>query len=98
MEEGFQQTSGSLMDLGRRVLIGGTPPPPNKSQSWSLWLSLHSWLKTICTTRNLEFIDNFNLFRKRPAFFRPDGIHPNGLGSRTLADNIFYAISTSCAH
>lgn len=54
--------------------------------------SLHSWLQETCPSCNLALTDNFNLFWNCHVFFKFDGIHPFTLGTKVLADNIFYSV------
>lgn len=83
--EPLKQDFMKLIDFftvhGRRLFLSG--PIPGR-------FSLHTWLQSTCAALNVAFIDNFNLFWKRPGFFRPDGP-----GSRTLTDNILYSIWNS---
>jgi len=86
----------SLTVHNKYVFVSGPLPPLNRGiDRFSCTLSFHTCLQSTCATRNTVFIDNFNLLWNRPAFFRPDGIHPNVLGSRILTDNLFYSIYAS---
>jgi len=99
LKQDFIQLINSLPIHSKKFFISGPLPSLNRGIGrFSRTLSLHTWLKLTCTARNIAFVDNFNLFWKRPAFFQRDGIHPNGLGSRTLTDNLFYSILNSSLH
>uniref|UniRef100_A0A3B5ABM1 Uncharacterized protein n=1 Tax=Stegastes partitus TaxID=144197 RepID=A0A3B5ABM1_9TELE len=58
-------------------------------------LQIHVWLQSQCCSFGLGFIDNFNLFWELSSFFFFK-LHPNRAGSRMLAANLFYSIS-SCS-
>lgn len=99
LKRDFTKLLDSLVHKGIRLFVSGPLPPLGRGVGrFSRTLSLHTWLQLTCTARNIAFVDNFNLFWNRPAFFRRDGIHPNGLGSRILTDNLFYTVWTSPVH
>uniref|UniRef100_A0A8D0D377 SGNH hydrolase-type esterase domain-containing protein n=1 Tax=Sander lucioperca TaxID=283035 RepID=A0A8D0D377_SANLU len=95
MKRDFCELLDALANDGKRFFISGPLPPLHGMERFSRSLSINTWLQAACRARNLAFIDNFNLFWKRPAFFRGDGIHPNGLGARILSDNLFYIVRNS---
>uniref|UniRef100_A0A8C9XWN1 SGNH hydrolase-type esterase domain-containing protein n=1 Tax=Sander lucioperca TaxID=283035 RepID=A0A8C9XWN1_SANLU len=88
MKRDFCELIDALAYDGKQFFISGPLPPLHGMERFSRSLSINTWLQAACRARNLAFIDNFNLFWKRPAFFRGDGIHPNGLGARILSDNL----------
>lgn len=96
LKHDFTKLLDSLIVHSKRIFVCGPLTPLNHGMGHiSCTLSFHSWLESTCAANNIAFVDNFNLFWKRPAFFWCEGIHPNCLGSRTLTDNIFYKILIS---
>jgi len=99
LKQDFSKLLDYIMVHSRWVFIRGPIPPLTCSVGrFSRMLRFHTWLKLTYAARNIVFIDNFNLFWKHLAFFRPNAVHPKGLGSSTLTDNIFYSIWTSPSH
>lgn len=85
-----------LSSCGKSVFISGpTPTVARGVEGFSRILSLHTWLQSTCSTRNIHFIDNFNLFWNRSPLFKNDGLHLNRHGSRMLAANLQHAIHTT---
>ena len=82
-----------LDSCGKSVFISGPIPTVARgAERFSRILSLHTWLQSTCSIRNIKFIDNFNLFWNRSPFFKTDGLHPNRHGSRMLAANLQYTV------
>ena len=90
----FQRLFSLLHSSGLEVFISGPLPTVFRGMGrFSRLLSLHSWLETQGKVWGFAYIDNFDVFWRKPSLFRPDGLHPNGEGSRVLADNIHQAVS-----
>uniref|UniRef100_A0A7N8XT48 SGNH hydrolase-type esterase domain-containing protein n=1 Tax=Mastacembelus armatus TaxID=205130 RepID=A0A7N8XT48_9TELE len=69
-----------LSNCGKTIFMSGPIPTFGRgSGRFSRILSLNTWIKSVSLSYNLQFIDNFNLFWNRPAFFAGDGLHPNRL-------------------
>ncbi len=82
-----------LNSCGKTVFISGpTPIVARGAERFSRILSLHTWLQSTCSTRNIKFIDNFNIFWNRSPLFKADGLHLNRHGSSMLAANLQYTI------
>ncbi|KAL7382253.1 hypothetical protein ABVT39_019537 [Epinephelus coioides] len=82
-----------LNDTGKSVFISGPLPVHTLGAGrFSRLLYLNTWLQSTCKALNFGFIDNFNLFWNRPSFYKPDGVHPNRLGSQMLTANIRHAV------
>uniref|UniRef100_A0A7N8YGD6 SGNH hydrolase-type esterase domain-containing protein n=1 Tax=Mastacembelus armatus TaxID=205130 RepID=A0A7N8YGD6_9TELE len=82
-----------LSNCRKTIFMSGPIPTFGRgSGRFSRILSLNTWLKSVSLSYNLQFIDNFNLFWNRPAFFAGDGLHPNRLGSHVLSTNIQHAV------
>ncbi len=45
-----------------------------------------------CSTKGVNFIDNFNIFWGHRQLFKLDGLHPNKLGARVLKDNFYFSL------
>ena len=89
----FNELLNVLSNCGKSVFISGPIPTLGRGGGrFSRILSLNTFLLSACSAHNACFIDNFNLFWNRPSFFRPDGVHPNRLGSRMLAANLLHAV------
>ena len=85
-----------LASCGKSVFISGPIPAAARGiEGFSRILSLNTWLLSTCSTLNINFIDNFNLFWNRSPLFRPDGVHPNQHGSRLLTANLLHAVQTA---
>lgn len=82
LKEDFNKLLNSIMVHSRQVFINGPIPALNRGVGrFNHTLSFHTWLKFTCAVRNIVFIIVIywqTSFGKRPAFFRPDGIYPNG--------------------
>lgn len=93
LKSNFVELLELLGDCGKSVFISGPIPTLGHGiGSFSRLLSLHTWLQSECATHNVCYIDNFNLFWERASFYNRDGLHPNSLGARRLASNIFHAL------
>ncbi len=68
---------------------------------FSRLLGLNTWLQRTCSTKGVNFINNFNIFWGHRQLFKLDGLHPNKLGARVLKDNIYFSLrhpSVVCAN
>ena len=89
----FLELFNFLNECGKTVFISGPIPTLNRGmERFSRILSLNSWLQSACIDFNFIFIDNFNLFWNRGAFYAKDGLHPSPLGSRVFTDNILHVL------
>lgn len=92
----FMDLLNFLTSSGKSVFISGPIPTVARgADSFSRILSLNTWLQSTCSTHNINFIDNFNLFWNRSLLFKADGLHPNRNGSRMLAANLQHAVQTA---
>uniref|UniRef100_A0A672FPL3 SGNH hydrolase-type esterase domain-containing protein n=1 Tax=Salarias fasciatus TaxID=181472 RepID=A0A672FPL3_SALFA len=95
-KQDFKDLFNLLESCGRSVFISGPLPTFFRgAERFSRLLGLNTWLQRSCTASNFYFIDNFNLFWNRPAFYHQDGLHPSTLGSSILAGNIQHTVHTS---
>uniref|UniRef100_A0A3Q1GLT4 SGNH hydrolase-type esterase domain-containing protein n=1 Tax=Acanthochromis polyacanthus TaxID=80966 RepID=A0A3Q1GLT4_9TELE len=91
----FMDLFGLLKSCGKSVFISRPIPTLSRgAERFSRLLSLSVWLWHTCTTHNLNFIHNFNLFWNRPAFYRRDRLHLSTLGSSVLTDNIHHVVQS----
>ena len=82
-----------LNSTGKSAFISGPIPTLGRGISrFSRILSLHTWLQSVCSTHNIGFIHNFNLFWNRSPLFARDGLHPSSQGSRLLAGNLQHGV------
>ncbi len=68
---------------------------------FSRLLGLNTWLQRTCSTKGVNFIDNFNIFWGHRQLFKLDGLHPNKLGARVLKDHFYFSLrhpSVVCAN
>uniref|UniRef100_A0A672FT63 SGNH hydrolase-type esterase domain-containing protein n=1 Tax=Salarias fasciatus TaxID=181472 RepID=A0A672FT63_SALFA len=95
-KQDFKNLFNLLESCGRSVFISGPLPTFSRgAERFSRLLGLNTWLQRSCSASNFYFIDNFNLFWNRPAFYHQDGLHPSTLGSSILAGNIQHTVHTS---
>ncbi len=59
---------------------------------FSRLLGLNTWLQRTCSTKGVNFIDNFNIFWGHRQLYKLDGLHPNKLGARVLKDNFYFSL------
>ncbi|XP_066499573.1 uncharacterized protein [Hoplias malabaricus] len=84
----------SLLDTARkktdaRIIVSGPLPTYRRGcEAFSRLFGLHSWLLDWCGTVGVDYVDNWECFRERPALYRWDGLHPSRLGSVVLSENI----------
>uniref|UniRef100_A0A3Q3E0C6 SGNH hydrolase-type esterase domain-containing protein n=1 Tax=Labrus bergylta TaxID=56723 RepID=A0A3Q3E0C6_9LABR len=94
LKEHFKTLISSLKATGKNIAISGPLPTHKRGiEKFSHLFLLNLWLKSICDKVKVTFIDNFDVFWGRPAFFNCDGLHPNHRGSQMLAQNIVQCIS-----
>ncbi|KAL7395892.1 hypothetical protein ABVT39_024928 [Epinephelus coioides] len=85
-----------LKNCGKSVFITGPLPQFGRgSERFSRMLYLHTRLQSTCSSHNMDFIDNFNLFWDCADLFSRDGIHPSPRGNQMLRSNIQYAVQSS---
>ncbi len=92
----FRDLFSLLRTTGKAVFISGPIPTLARgAERFSRLLSLNTWLLSACRDSEVGFIDNFNLFWNRYSAYRPDGMHPNKLGSTMLAANLQHAVQSA---
>uniref|UniRef100_A0A3B3HVY0 SGNH hydrolase-type esterase domain-containing protein n=1 Tax=Oryzias latipes TaxID=8090 RepID=A0A3B3HVY0_ORYLA len=69
----------SIKQLDKQCIISGPLPSPLFGD---IKFSRH------CISNNIPYVDNITAFFNRPNLFKPDGIHPNQIGSQLLSMNI----------
>ncbi len=87
-------------ELEVQSFISG-PLPARGTNMFSRLLGLNTWLQRTCSTKGVNFIDNFNIFWGHRQLFKLDGLHPNKLGARVLKDNFYFSLrhpSVVCAN
>uniref|UniRef100_A0A674EBC0 Uncharacterized protein n=1 Tax=Salmo trutta TaxID=8032 RepID=A0A674EBC0_SALTR len=72
LKDYFRGLIGRLKETGKWVLISGSLPT---IECFSHLLSLHYWLKSYCSSMNLEYIENVYHFWERRQFYKSDGFH-----------------------
>ncbi len=90
----------TLQSLEVQSFISG-PLPARGTNMFSRLLGLNTWLQRTCSTKGVNFIDNFNIFWGHRQLFKLDGLHPNKLGARVLKDNFYFSLrhpSVVCAN
>ena len=89
LKDDFKTLIDTVLESGRQCVISGPLPSPRFGDvKFSRMRQLHIWLKKLCCTMGIPFVDNFHVFWKRPDLFARDGLHLNGKGKRLLAHNI----------
>ena len=75
--------------LGTKLVLSGPLPPVKcSSEMFSRLLALNNWLLQWTTEEDIVFVDNFDLFWRKPHLFKYNGIDLNNLGSLTLSNHI----------
>jgi hypothetical protein len=100
LKKDFSELFETLQRLEVQSFISG-PLPARGTNMFSRLLGLNTWLQRTCSTKGVNFIDNFNIFWGHRQLFKLDGLHPNKLGVRVLKDNIYFSLrhpSVVCAN
>ncbi len=100
LKQDFSELFETLQRLEVQSFISG-PLPARGTNMFSRLLGLNTWLQRTCSTKGVNFIDNFNIFWGHRQLFKLDGLHPNKLGTRVLKDNFFFSLrhpSVVCAN
>uniref|UniRef100_A0A8C6U4Y7 Uncharacterized protein n=1 Tax=Neogobius melanostomus TaxID=47308 RepID=A0A8C6U4Y7_9GOBI len=78
-----------------QVYLSQPQSPARGSEISSRLLGLNMWLCSKCIVNDFIFINNFELFRNRPALFNRDGHHPSALGCHMLLKNFQQVVHTT---
>ncbi len=100
LKQDFSELFETLQRLEVQSFISG-PLPARGTNMFSRLLRLNTWLQRTCSTKGVNFIDNFNIFWGHRQLFKLDGLHPNKLGARVLKDNFYFSLhhpSVVCAN
>ncbi len=100
LKQDFSELFETLQRLEVQSFISG-PLPARGTTMFSRLLGLNTWLQRTCSTKGVNFIDNFNIFWGHRQLFKLDGLHPNKLGARVLKDNFYFSLrhpSVVCAN
>ncbi len=100
LKQDFSELFETLQRLEVQSFISG-PLPARGTNMFSRLLGLNTWLQRTCSTKGVNFIDNFNIFWGHRQLFKLDGLHPNKRGTRVLKDNFFFSLrhpSVVCAN
>ncbi len=100
LKQDFRELFETLQRLEVQSFISG-PLPARGTNMFSRLLGLNTWLQRTCSTKGVNFIDNFNIFWGHRQLFKLDGLHPNKLGARVLKDNFYFSLhhpSVVCAN
>ncbi len=91
LKQDFSELFETLQRLEVQSFIGG-PLPARGTNMFSRLLGLNTWLQRTCSTKGVNFIDNFNIFWGHRQLYKLDGLHPNKLGARVLKDNFYFSL------
>ncbi len=91
LKQDFSELFETLQRLEVQSFISG-PLPARGTNMFSRLLGLNTWLQRTCSTKGVNFIDNFNIFWGHRQLFKLDGLHPNKLGARVLEDNFYFSL------
>ncbi len=80
LKQDFSELFETLQRLEVQSFISG-PLPARGTNMFSRLLGLNTWLQRTCSTKGVNFIDNFNIFWGHRQLFKLDGLHPNKLGA-----------------
>ncbi len=76
LKQDFSELFETLQRLEVQSFISG-PLPARGTNMFSRLLGLNTWLQRTCSTKGVNFIDNFNIFWGHRQLFKLDGLHPN---------------------
>ncbi len=91
LKQDFSELFETLQRLEVQSFISG-PLPARGTNMFSRLLGLNTWLQRTCSTKGVNFIDNFNIFWGHRQLYKLDGLHPNKLGARVLKDNFYFSL------
>ena len=77
------------------ILIANAPPFYNekhKRMNPFVQEVLNPNIEIFAKDEQLYLVDNYRMLNNRPHLYSPDGVHPNDIGERTLAQNWIIAI------
>ncbi len=100
LKQDFSELFETLQRLEVQSFISG-PLPARGTNMFSRLLGLNTWLQRTCSTKGVNFIDNFNIFWGHRQLFKLDGLHSNKLDARGLKDNFYFSLrhpSVVCAN
>ncbi len=100
LKQDFSELFETLQRREVQSFISG-PLPARGTNMFSRLLGLNTWLQRTCSTKGVNFIDNFNIFWGHRQLFKLDGLHLNKLGARVLKDNFYFSLrhpSVVCAN
>jgi alpha-L-fucosidase 2 len=91
-EKDFQSMIDTVKTIATRPRIYVCLPPPAFQRTWSIndstiTVGIIPIIKKLQKINNFELIDLNQKLRSKPALF-PDGIHPNDLGAKLIAEII----------
>ncbi len=91
LKQDFSELFETLQRLEVQSFISG-PLPARETNMFSRLLGLNTWLQRTCSTKGVNFIDNFNIFWGHRQLFKLDGL---------LDDNFYFSLrhpSVVCAN
>ncbi len=91
LKQDFSELFETLQRLEVQSFISG-PLPARGTNMFSRLLGLNTWLQRTCSTKGVNFINNFNIFWGHRQLYKLDGLHPNKLGARVLKDNLYFSL------
>ncbi|KAK0139521.1 hypothetical protein N1851_023601 [Merluccius polli] len=95
LKQGFINLFNSVSQSQVTVFISGPTPTCGRGiGSFSRLLSLNTWLSSVCSSHQVGFVNNFDVFWERRHLFGSDGLHLNRAGARMLAANLAYGCSS----
>ncbi|CAJ1059657.1 unnamed protein product [Xyrichtys novacula] len=86
LKRDFTQLFNKLSQPQLRVFISGPTPTCGRGIGhFNRLLSLNTWLSSACSTYNVCFVNNLDVFWERRHLFGSDGLHLNRAGIHMLA-------------
>lgn len=86
----------TIQSLGKTCIVSGLIPTLRRGmEMFSRLYSADQWLDNFSSACGHEYINNFDLFWKKPHLYKHDNLHLNSKGIQVLATNISHHLSST---
>ena len=84
----FASLLNTATQMADSVVCSGPMPINRGDEMYSRLSSLNNWLAEWCSCNNVDFINNWPTFWRKPGLLQKDGIHPSWEGATLLSQNL----------